>query len=91
MTRVIFALFQFTEAFSKYGISDVASGSVLAVEIAEATSSNMDAITNLIHGELTDLSKLSQLADREGIKKVRFTWKRPLVSCGRCVYLAILS
>ena len=50
---------------------------MLAVEIAETGSSNMEAITNLIQGELTDLSKLSQLADREGIKKVRFTWKRP--------------
>ncbi len=56
---------QFTEAFSKYGISDVPNGSVLVVEIADANSSKMDEISKMIQGDLTDLNRLSQLADTE--------------------------
>ena len=54
------------------------------MEIVDASSSKMDEISKMIQGDLTDLSRLSQLADTETIKKVCYQNQWPVSSNIQC-------
>lgn len=61
---------QFAETFKTYGISREANSPVLAVEVAPSGQSHMHEISKLIKGNLTDITRLSEMSDHKTIKEV---------------------